>query len=157
MTNPVWLYDKVTGLISKDGVTVNGAKDGNGYILIYYKGKMLQAHRLAYVIQGLEPPPQVDHINGIKDDNRWVNLRPASNMQNQYNRKGFSKQGHAKGAYYNKCKNVWFSTIRADGKTRHLGTFKTEREAAEAYMRASLEIHGEYSVWKKHGSEKQNS
>lgn len=152
MTNPVWVYDKVTGLISKDGV-VKGCKDNNGYVVIWYNKKLIRAHRLAFLLQGLELPPQVDHINGIKDDNRWENLRGVTNMENQYNRRGNSKYGHMKGAYYDKKSKKWYSLIRKGGKRRYLGTFSSEEAAASAYKKASLELHGEYSIWKRHGSE----
>lgn len=154
MINPVWVYDKVTGLISKDGV-VKGCKDNNGYVIIWYNKKLIRAHRLAFLLQGLELPPQVDHINGIKDDNRWENLRGVTNTQNQYNRKGNSKYGHMKGAYYDKRFNHRYSQIRKDGKRTNLGQFATELEAHEAYKKASLELHGEHSLWTKHGLEQQ--
>lgn len=52
------------------------------------------------LLTGLPVPKQVDHINGIRDDNRWINLRAATNSQNQYNRKPCSSSGNLKGAYY---------------------------------------------------------
>lgn len=51
----------------------------SGYIVIGICGKSYLAHRLAFLyMQGEMPPEQVDHINHIRDDNRWLNLREAS-------------------------------------------------------------------------------
>lgn len=139
-----WVYDDDTGLVFRDGKVV-GSPEPSGYLKVYFQGKYVRLHRLAYILKGLVPPQQVDHINGIRGDNRWCNLRPASNMQNQYNRRGTSKLGHLKGAYYNKRAKVWYSLIRYDGKRKYLGTFKTEEEAHTAYTAASLDLHKEYS------------
>lgn len=147
-----WVYDPDTGLISCNGV-VKGCLEASGYVKLYYKGKVWRAHRLAYELQGLEIPKQVDHKNGVRHDNRWCNLRAASNMQNQYNRKPTSKQGHLKGAQFNKRAKVWYSQIRVDGKRYHLGTFATEEAAHSAYVEASRKLHGEFSLWTSRGSE----
>ena len=139
-----WYYDRDTGIIYKDGRPMTSlGKDG--YVRMYYKGRVERGHRLAYILQGLPIPKQVDHINGNRSDNRWVNLRAASNMENQYNRKPTSKQGHKKGAYFNKRAGQWYSLIRYRGKRVYLGTFETEDAAHAAYAAASKHYHGEFS------------
>ena len=58
-----------------------------GYIKICLNKKIYSAHRLAYLYQtGEWPPFEVDHINGNKSDNSWVNLRLATSSQNKANR-----------------------------------------------------------------------
>lgn len=141
---PDWSYAPDTGHILRDGKVV-GSKDSAGYLVVWHDGKCKRAHRLAFELMGVPVPKQVDHINGVRDDNRWCNLRAASNMQNQYNRKGTSKQGHKKGAYFNKRANAWYSLIRYNGKREYLGHFRSEDAAHCAYVRRSKEVHGEYS------------
>lgn len=75
----------------------------DGYLRVRYKGKNHYVHRLIYsLVTGLEPE-SVDHINGDRSDNRWVNLRGATKAQNRHNSKrpttnktgikGVSRQG----------------------------------------------------------------
>lgn len=140
----MYAYDKATGEILRNGV-VKGCKDSAGYVVVWYNKRLWRVHRLAYHLQGLEIPEQVDHINGVRDDNRWCNLRPCTNMQNQYNRKGCSKLGRLKGALYDKKAGRWYSMIRHGGKRTYLGTFPNEQAAHEAYVRAAKELHGEFA------------
>lgn len=60
----------------------------DGYINIYHKGRVYGLHRLAFLFMG-EPLPEkpfvVDHINRIRWDNRWVNLRKVTNSENAKN------------------------------------------------------------------------
>lgn len=110
--------------------------------MIWYEGKLWRAHRLAYHLQGLDVPLMVDHINGITDDNRWINLRSATTNQNAYNSVKRSK--HRRGAHYNKATDQWYSSIRVEGQRVYLGTFPNEDAAAEAYKAAQLIHHKDY-------------
>jgi len=122
-----------------------GAVGKDGYVRMNFNGRVERAHRLAYLLQGLSLPPQVDHINGDRSDNRWCNLRAATNTENQYNRRGTSKVGNKKGAFYNRQKKQWYSMIRVAGKRIYLGTFESEEAAHAAYATAALSQHGEFA------------
>lgn len=139
-----WYYDKGTGTVYKAGRPM-GSVGKDGYVRVRFFGRVERVHRLAYILQGLPLPKQVDHINGNRSDNRWVNLRGASNMENQYNRRGTSKAGRKKGAYYNATQRQWYSLIRFEGRRVYLGTFESEDAAHTAYTAAAKKYHGEFA------------
>ena len=82
---------------------VAGCKS-DGYIVIKINRKRHPAHRLAYLyMTGNFPENLIDHINHIRDDNRWANLRDATNSQNGSNRvKGKNNTSGYKGVRWNK-------------------------------------------------------
>lgn len=137
-------YDRQSGQILR-GTKVCGTIRKDGYLVTWYEGRLEFNHRLAFLLQGLTIPDMVDHINGDRSDNRWTNLRLATNTENQYNRKDTSKAGRLRGALYNKRANRWYSMIRHNGKRTYLGMFATEQEAHMAYMRAAQELHKEFA------------
>lgn len=76
-------------------------------------------------IQGME----IDHIDRNPFNNRCNNLREVTPRQNKQNTK------RARGGAYLDS-NAWFATIRIQGKSKYLGSFKTETEARLAYLNA---------------------
>ncbi|ELH8509758.1 HNH endonuclease [Salmonella enterica] len=96
------------------------------------------AHRVAWILHHGKPIPdgmQVDHINGIRTDNRIENLRLVTHTENQHN------QRKAKGYTWNTQCRKWRAQIRVGGKHKTLGLYATELEARAAYMRAKRELH----------------
>ena len=73
----------------------------------------------------------VDHINRDVSDNRRINLRAVTHQQNNRNRAQIT--GKYKGVSWSKHAKKWRSTITVSGKLTHLGYFKEEKEAANAY------------------------
>jgi len=57
---------------------IAGCVDKRDYVVINLDGKAYKAHRLIYLLVTGIDPEQIDHINGICNDNRWCNLRQAS-------------------------------------------------------------------------------
>ena len=77
----------------------------------------------------------IDHIDGDKLNNRIENLRIVTQQQNQFNQK------RAKGYCWHKQNKKWMAQIHIDEKKKHLGCFKTEEEAREAYLKAKEIYH----------------
>ncbi|QDK32697.1 HNH endonuclease signature motif containing protein [Sphingomonas sp. IC081] len=66
-----------------------------GYTEIRIGGVNYYAHRLANLtMTGEWPSAQMDHINGLRSDNRWANLRAASPSENTRNQPGWASSGH---------------------------------------------------------------
>lgn len=148
-------YDPETGvftwLITRNNNVKAGAPAGgintDGYLKIKLHGKTHSAHRLCWLyMTGVWPPEQVDHINNFRSDNRWVNLRLATDEQNRFNRKNMSNSiSKYKGVCWDKDLNKWRSRIFYKGKSINLGRFPCEIEAAKAYNEASKKYHGEFA------------
>jgi len=147
-------YDPITGLfvwlVSKtpNGVPgeVAGSKNkANGYIYIGIDGKIYLAHYLAWFYQmGEWPSHEVDHRDLRHDNNKWVNLRPATPVQNCMNR---PKRADSKNPYkgIRKKGNRWQACISINKKRKLLGTFATAEDAHQAYAAAARAHYGEFA------------
>lgn len=148
-------YAAETGsLIRKTAITRSGVKVGDtagytedsGYLRISVDGKNYRAHRLAWLWNHGELPARLDHIDRDPSNNRIENLRPCTQSQNLSNstkRSGGSSRW--KGVYWHKCSNKWMARIQVNGKTKYLGIFATEADAAQAYNLAAHETFGEFA------------
>lgn len=88
----VW---KNTSAYHKAGDIAGTKNKRTGYICISAFGITFEAHRLAFLFMtGSWPTHDVDHENGVRDDNRWSELRAATRSENLINRVGFSKSGY---------------------------------------------------------------
>ena len=117
-------------------ITNEGAR---GYITfnLYFNNKYysLKGHWFAWYCVYNECVENLDHINGIKHDNRILNLRSVTHQQNHFNRTT------AKGYSWNKKANKWQSDICVNKKNIYLGLFNTEQEARNAYLAAKEKYH----------------
>ena len=118
----------------------------DGQILVGLDGGRYRSHRLIWLwMTGDEPPEYIDHADGDRGNNRWGNLREASNSLNMANR-GAQKNNRAsglKGAYANN--GVWMSRIQKDGVDYYLGCFSSPEEAHAAYAAKATELFGEFA------------
>lgn len=147
-------YDENTGYFTWISAKNNrkpggiaGSTDSYGYRQIYVINRLYLSHRLAFLYMiGRLPDNEVDHINGIRDDNRWANLREATKAQNACNRL-FNKNNTSgyKGVSFHPSSKKWQANIRVGGKQRYLGLFNTPEFAYEAYKLAAIELHNKFA------------
>ena len=112
-------------------------KDGYINIQLYLNDKKynLSGHQFAWYYINNECVKQIDHINGVRDDNRISNLRNVTHQQNQHNRTT------AKGYTWNKKRNKWQGKIVLNSKNIYLGLFDKEEDARAAYLKAKEKYH----------------
>ncbi len=122
---------------------IAGSIDGNGYVRLNINRKSVAAHRLAWFITyGSWPSGILDHINRVRSDNRIANLREATFAQNAWNREATSG---TKGVHFEKRERKWRAAISIKGRSKHIGYYASEEEAALAYRSAALRVHGEFA------------
>lgn len=144
-------YDPETGIFkwaaARPWIVVGrevGSVGRRGHVQINIYRKAYKAHRLAWLyMYGESPTKDLDHINGIKTDNRIANLREATrseNMQNVYAPCGNSKSG-IRGVMWYKQTHKWHAQLSLNDKKIHIGFFNTKEEARDAYIAAKKRLH----------------
>lgn len=129
-----YTYNPETGKIyGVKGKEITLKKD-TGYIVINNSKFNLLGHQFGWYFIHKEIVGCLDHINGIKDDNRICNLRSVTHQQNMFNKK-------VKGYSWHKQTNKWQSQIKFNGKKIYLGIYNTEDEARQSYLQAKEEYH----------------
>lgn len=120
--------------------------DNDGYLRceVVYGGLRfrLRASRVAVRMATGDEPIMVDHVNGNVADNRLVNLRPADDRSNQWNRTQCRTHALPKCVSFEKGKFV--ARVSLNGRKRRLGSFSTPAEAHAAYCAAVAPLHGEF-------------
>lgn len=121
----------IVGSISKDG-----------YIEIGLEGRGFMAQRLAWLyVHGQWPVHQIDHRNGIRDDNRISNLRDVVPYVNAQNKRK-PQRGTTSGFIgVGKNGNGWTASICARGQRHYLGYFDDPSKAAMVYLGAKRRLH----------------
>ncbi len=111
--------------------------------IINGKKETFQMHR---EIMGCSGKVQIDHKDRNRFNNQKENLRVCTSLENSRNR---TSQKHSTSKYlgvcWNKKANKWIAYITSNVKSKHLGYFKVEKEAAIAYNNAAVEYFGEFA------------
>ncbi len=145
-------YDYDTGIFtnkvtrssgqSNEGVPAGFFEKSTGYTRLGIDTYQYAAHKLAWFMSYSEwPSEDIDHINGIKTDNRLVNLRLASrseNMQNKSAAQKNSKTGVRGVSFYG---GKYRAEITVNGISKKLGGWSTLAEAEAAYLTAKTLLH----------------
>jgi hypothetical protein len=141
-------------LNTKTNRTLKASTDSGGYLKVNLcKNGITQNHKIhRLVANAFLPDPEnedqqcIDHINRQKLDNHYLNLRwcnKSQNAQNQLKRTNTSSQ--YKGVYFNKPSNKWQAQITINGKTKHIGYFENEKDAARTYNESAILNFGEFA------------
>lgn len=148
-------YDPVSGAISWR-VSRRGVRPGvcgrvstkHGYHEVCVDGRLYRVHRLAFLLMNGAFPdaPHIDHINGDKLDNRWSNLRPATNSENAANSKLRKNNTTShQGVVWDAARGKWRAQIRIGGRKVNLGRYTNAADAADAHRAAAIAHYGEFA------------
>lgn len=125
------------------------AKNAKGYHQggIFYN--VYRAHRIIWLLHtGEWPEGEIDHINGVRSDNRISNLRHVTSGENRKNQKKSSRNtSGVVGVTRSKALNKWSAKIIIGGVHKHLGLFDDLSDAAQARKAAEAT----YGFHKNHG------
>jgi len=129
-------YNPITGFFTwaitkqkvKLGAIAGCLSKSTGYIHLRIYGIEYLAHRLAFLyMTGNFPKNQVDHVNRIKNDNKWLNLRDVTRVGNGRNRPlNKNNTSGVIGVSWNNRRNKWLSYIYLNSKRKDLGFFKSK-------------------------------
>ena len=145
-------YDSETGVFVRLVSNTNAVKVGevsgslsHGYLRVMVNSIAYEAHRLAWFYAYGEWVEMIDHINGIKHDNRLCNLRSANYLNNNRNA-GMRKDNASgyKGVSYRKDIGKWRAQYNYNKKRTHLGFFDTALEASLVYERYAKLHYGDF-------------
>lgn len=163
--NEDFKYDSETGLLyhnrdkssGRDGRILKAKKGDlcgqyrdDGYLRVRYKGKQPKQHRVIWwVVTGKWPENEIDHINGITDDNRLCNLREVDDFGQPKNHKKYkSNTSGITGVYWHKRDKKWFAQISNNKKLIFLGYFNDWHDAYHKRKIAEVD-YGYSEFWRR--------
>lgn len=128
-----------------------GRLSSNGYLQISIFDKLYYAHRLVMMLilgKTISQDDEVDHINGVRVNNKKENLRLVDKNENGKNQKtpDRNSSGHI-GVRWHKRAKKWISNITCNSKLHHIGYFNTIEDAVIARNKA----HENYKFHDNHG------
>ncbi len=138
-----WLANR--GRQACKGREVKGTLDGFGYLMIRVDYVIYKVHRLAWLyMTGKWPTQDVDHVNHLRDDNRWANLREATARQNRWNTLQVTGRLGFRGVRLSRSGKFAAVIGIGGGRRKHLGVFPTAEKAHAAYVSAAKAAHGDF-------------
>lgn len=144
------IYDPETGVFTwriargkcAAGARVGCPRKAGEYWVARLDYRMYYLHRLAWLyVTGQWPADDVDHRDLNKSNNRWKNLRPATQKQNNENMKLAKNNASGyRGVAQMPASSKWRARIRHFGRDIHLGYFATKESAFAARLQAEKEL-----------------
>lgn len=124
-------------------------RKNHAYRAVSVKGKEYMEHRVIFMLHHGYLPPEVDHIDGNKTNNRIENLRPATHAENLRNQKlRICNTSGVKNVGWAKREQRWRVRLTINGKDKHIGYFK-DRELADLVAVESCDLyHKNFSSYK---------
>ena len=138
-----YTYDRDAGHVfnnkmGKPALTTNT----NGYLVVSAwlnrKHHKFKTHHVVWFFEKGEWPTQcMDHIDGVKTNNHYTNLRLVTQRENS---QAYTKSKKSTSPYHGvswyKVSKKWRSDIKVENKQKYLGSFTCELEAARDYDKA---------------------
>lgn len=147
-------YDRHSGLFIRRVAVNTRADQGagsiagcirpDGYVTIWLEGRGYQAHALAwFYVTKRWPKHEIDHINRVRSDNEWINLRHVTRAENQQNHSAKRPRtiSGLLGAHFHIQTGRWTANIKLHGKNIFLGIHDSAQLAHAAYVAKKREIH----------------
>jgi len=128
-------YNPNTGVfIRVRNGNIAGGINQRGYSVIMVGGTQYPAHRLAWLyVYGSFKNKDIDHINGVRLDNRIINLRKVYHFEICKNRrKNIKNTSGITGVGFIKNRDRWSAIINICGKRIKLGSFVNKFDAISA-------------------------
>lgn len=123
----------------------------DGYLCGVLNGKIRLAHRILWQIVNDEIPFIIDHINGVRNDNRLINLRNVNHIENNRNLSILpSNKSGVTGVYFRTCRNKWLAKISVNNKQIHLGYYENFEDAIKARKEGEIK----YGFHENHGKKR---
>lgn len=150
LARSLFSYDPKTGRLSwaiKPCARMNtgdraGSLKASGYRDVRFRGSPQKEHRVIWLwVHGDWPKHDIDHINGVKDDNRIVNLRDVTTAVNLENQKRPRQSAPYVGVSWHKAQRKWQASITSGGCQFYIGMFETAELARDAYLAAKAVHH----------------
>ena len=144
-------YGEVVWEVSRNSNAPAGSiinsKHKHGYIQFKFNYKMYLAHRVAWFLYyGEWPKGFIDHIDGVRDNNKITNLRLATRLENSHNRLPNKRsKSPFKGVAFVKKSNRWQVQISYNKKVIYIGQYDTDLEAAIAYNIKATQLFGRFA------------
>ena len=152
-------YDPISGVVTRKvsiarcvrvGDVAGTLQKSTGYRRICVDGRVYREHRIMWLhAHGAWPAGEVDHINGMRSDNRIENLRDASRAINRQNLKSAQSNNTTSGMLgvtWKKSHKKWVASIRVDGLLRQIGYFSAKEDAHNAYLLEKRRLHPGCSI-----------
>lgn len=138
----LFIWRRSNSNVSPAGSLAGRSINSDGYRQIVINRRFYKAHRLAWFYVHGVWPKQIDHINGVRTDNRLCNLRNVSSQQNAHNQRRPHRNNRSGFLGVSKRADGRFQAeIRVSGKKRYLGAFPTAEQASAAYVAAKRQMH----------------
>ena len=128
---------------NKHAGKVAGGLHPRGYLTIAIEGVRYAQHRICWLIEtGNWPQDALDHQNGVRSNNRFKELREATDAQNQQNQKRrVDNTSGFRGVSWNKNASKWSAYINVGGIRKYLGLYPDKETAYAAYLVAKSRFH----------------
>jgi hypothetical protein len=118
-----------------------------GHVVVRIGKQLFPAHRIIWkIVTGQEPPDYIDHIDMNRTNNKWANLRTATNSQNMMN-VGLIRSNTSgyKNVYWHAQSGKWMVSVKLNGKSHSFGLYTTKEDAVKVARFERVRLHGEFA------------